>query len=275
MELNGGNKDIDTGTIENSTRGVLTMALKVDALVKPTHSGVGCLAPGPAQALAGLTSSLRDPRAISGFMGDCILATLQEIELINRSSISNDEYKKEHGVIEKAELRGDPQHSIYRQILEEPSIRIINMTCGKPDGGNSIQDSAECTIGVRLTAGQDPDKVEAVLRKHLESQKVLWDLPFTFKRAGLSAKAWKTDPSLPFASRFLSAMEKIYPKTAIMPTGETIPLFDDFQEYFPTLEMFIAGVEDPLTAAHSHNESQDKGVFRNAIDSLLAFFTAN
>jgi acetylornithine deacetylase/succinyl-diaminopimelate desuccinylase-like protein len=271
--LDGGNKDIDTGTIENSTRGVLTMALKVQALTQPTHSGVGCLAPDPAQALAGLIHSLRDPRAIPHFMDGVVPANEAEIRLLNAGSQTEAAYRTEHGVVAGARLRGNPNESIYLRILQEPSISVLNMTCGQPNGGNSIQSSAECTVGFRLTAGQDPARVEQVVRAHLESQPVMYNLPFTFMRAGLSASAWKTDASRPYATKYLQAMGQSYPRTAVMPTGGTIPLFQDFQTAFPRMEMFIVGVEDPATAAHSHNESQSTVVFRRAIDSLVAFLS--
>lgn len=268
--MDGGNQEVDTGTIENSTRGVLTMALRIDALKQPTHSGVGCLAPDPAIALCSLAGSFADPRKIEGFMDDVVEPSDEEITMLKESSQTEESYRKEHGVI-NGNLRGDATQSIYHRVLAEPSISVINMKAGEPNGGNSIQSSAEATIGVRLTAGQDPARIEACVRRHLENQAVPFGLSFTFERAGLSAKAWKTDATKPFATKFLNAMSESYPKTAVMPTGGTIPLFSDFEEAFPNMEMFIAGVEDPKTAAHSHNESQDISIYRNAINSVIAF----
>lgn len=271
--FDGVNKDVDSGSIENSTRGVLTMTLKVEALTQPTHSGMGCLAPDPAQALAGLIYSLRDPRAIKDFMDDCVYASPEEIRLLDAGSRTEEEFKAEHNLVAGAKLRGNPEHSISRRILEEPSISIINMTCGIPNGGNSIQSSAECTVGVRLTAGQNPEKVEKAIRDHLNSQTVLWDLPFTFKEAGLSAKAWKTDATKVYATKYLKAIESSYPRTAVIPTGGTIPFLQDFETIFPNMETFIVGVEDPDSAAHSHNESQSILVFRRSINSLISFLS--
>lgn len=269
--IDGANKGEDIGSLENSTRGVLTMSLTVEALEKPVHSGMGCLAPDPAQALAGLIFSLRDPRAIKGFMDDCLYASSEEIILLNKNSESEEEHKKKFGVVEDGKLRGDSKMSIYHRILEEPSISILNMTCGQPGGGNSIQSRAECTLGVRLTAGQDPDKIEQVLKDHLTAQSVLYKLPFMFTRAGVSAMAWKTDISKFYATKYLEAMKGCYPFTAVVPTGATIPFLSDFQTIFPKTEIFIVGVEDPATAAHSHNESQSIQVFRRAINSLITF----
>lgn len=57
-----------------------------------------------------------------------------------------------------------------------------------------------------------------------------------------------------------------------MPTGGTLPLITDFEKAFPGMEIFVGAVEDPDTAAHSHNESQDISVLRNATDSLIGWF---
>lgn len=269
--IDGVNKGEDIGTLESSTRGVLTMTLKVEALEKPVHSGMCCLAPDPAQALAGLIYSLRNPREIKGFMDDCLYTSDEEISLLAKNSQSEEEHKRKLGVVAGGGLRGDPKLSVYQRILEEPSISILNMNSGQPGGGNSIQSSAECTIGVRLTAGQNPAKIEQVLRDHLTSQSVLYNLPFTFSRAGLSADAWKTDASKFYATKYLKAMQTCYPYIEVVPTGATIPFLSDFQAVFPKTERFIVGIEDPETAAHSHNESQSIAVFRRAIDSLIAF----
>jgi hypothetical protein len=92
-----------------------------------------------------------------------------------------------------------------------------------------------------------------------------------FKRLGISAKAWKGDTTGPFAKMYLESLKENYKEAACMPTGGTIPFLNDLKDALPNMEMFIAGVEDPLTSAHSHNESQDIGILRNATNSLIAF----
>ena len=47
--------------------------------------------------------------------------------------------------------------------------------------------------------------------------------------------------------------------------GGSIPFISTFQEQFPSAQVIVTGVEDPLTNAHSENESQDLGDLKNAI----------
>jgi acetylornithine deacetylase/succinyl-diaminopimelate desuccinylase-like protein len=270
--LDGANRDVNTGTMENSTRGIVTLAVKMTALDKPTHSGVGCLAPDPAQALAKLITSLENPRAIPGLMDDCTPLSEQEKTLLAQSSVTAEEYAQEHGVKAGAQLRGSSQESVFERVVQEPSISVINMNCGQIGGGNSIQDEAQCKMGVRLTPGQDPARVSQVMINYLRSQSALWNVQLHVEQQGLAAKSWKADLNGPFSTAFMDSLKQNYPKTAVMPTGGTLPLIYDFLDRFPKMEVIIVGVEDPQTAAHSHNESQDIGVLRRTMNTLIDFF---
>lgn len=269
--IDGNSRDIHTGTLESSTRGVLTMTLQVHALQKPVHSGIGCLVPDPAQALASLIHSLSDPRAIPGFMDDCEKMNSKEKEMLDNSSQTAESYAQELGMLSEAMLRGDPRMSVYQRIVEEPSISILNITCGKSGGGNSIQDSASCTIGVRLTPGQDPEAIAEVIQKHIHSQPVRYGLSIELNRIGLCAKAWKAELTKYFSTKYLEAMKECFEKVAVKPTGATLPLLQDFKSFFPNMEMLVVGIEDPDTAAHSHNESQDKKLLESTINALIVF----
>lgn len=269
--LDGLNRDVNTGTLTTSTRGIVNIDLKVNALEKPVHSGIGCLAPDPAQALAALIYSIRDPKKIPGFMDDCKPMQDHERKFLRENSISDEAYAKENGVLPNVQLRGDPRKSVWENIEEAPSISVVNMTCGAPDGGNSIQDSARCCIGIRVTAGQDPDRVGKVVMKFLKDQEQQLGVPIIVKQDEPGAWAWKADLTKPFSQKYLEALKDGFPQVCGMPCGGALPLVKQFQDVFPELEVVIPAVEDPNTSAHSHNESQDIKVFRGAIDSLISF----
>jgi len=269
--LDGRNRDMHIGTLTCATRGIVTIKLKVNALEKPVHSGSGCLAPDPAQALAGLIYALREPKNIPGFLDSILPLSDQERDILAKNSLSAESYAKEMHVIKTARLRGDPKESIYERIAHEPSISVINMQCGQPNGGNSIQDSATCMIGVRILPGQDPDRVAKIVMDHLQSQAILYDLPIEMSLVTKGSWAWKAELTRPFSQKYLEALGENFASSAAMPTGGAFPLLREFQEKFPAMEMIVAGIEDPHTSAHSHNESQDRAVFRNAINTLIAF----
>lgn len=268
--LDGMNKGVDFGTLSSSTRGVGSLNVEIKALEKPIHSGMGCLAPDPAMALAVLVSSLKNPREIPGFMNGFNPMSDQEKQIYDQTSITAEEYAKEQGIVPHAALRGNPNQSINQRIVEEPSLSILNMTSGKPNGGNSIQDAARCTIGIRPMAGQDPDAVAQAVKTHLLWQPLLNDLKVTIT-AEEGAWAWKADVSKGYSKLYLEALAQNFPKAVAMPCGGALPLLREFELQFPKMEMIVSAVEDPATAAHSHNESQDINVFRRAINSLATF----
>lgn len=168
--LDGSNADVETGTLTASTRGLLNLELSVKTMEKPTHSGVGCLVPDPSAIMADLMVSMKDPRKIPGFMDTCHFLNETEIQLLDQSSQTAEVYANDHNLLKDVRLRGDSNRSVYSRIAEEPSISFVNGRWGIPHGGNSIQECANCQIGVRVTAGQSPEEVAASLRNYLLAQ---------------------------------------------------------------------------------------------------------
>lgn len=271
--LDGLNKSTDCASLTSSTRGIVDISIEVKALNKPIHSGIGCLAADPAMALAVLVSSLANPKEIPGFMDGFTPMNQEERDLYTKNSQSPQEYLEEQGALEGTSLRGDPSASVYERIVEEPSLSITNMTAGKPRGGNSIQDSAQATINARILPGQDPEHIANSIINHLRKQTPLYDVQLHTHYLG-GSRAWKADVSGGFSKLYLEALSKNFPSAVAMPCGGALPLLQDFTEKFPNIEVIVPAVEDPKTAAHSHNESQDTRVLRCAINSLAAFLEA-
>lgn len=268
--MDGINRTDNTGTLMSSTRGIVNMKLEIEALKQTVHSGIACLAPDPAMALATLIGSLKDPRQIPGFMDDCTPLSDDEKAALSANSQSVDSYINDIGLIQ-GKLRGNSADSIAVRISEEPSITIINMHAGKPDGGNSVQSKATCTISTRLVPGQDPKKIFDVISRHLQAQSVPYDLEMSIKSEEEGSFAWKGDVSQAFSQKYLQAMRGHFEAVACDPCGGALPLLRILQKAFPHMEMVVPGVEGPNTNAHSKNESQDIGLLIRQRNSLVDF----
>ena len=83
-------------------------------------------------------------------MDDVVPLNDKEKQLLREGSVDAATYAEDMGMKPGVQLRGDPKKSVYERIVNEPSISVVNMTCGQPNGGNSIQDTARCTIGARV-----------------------------------------------------------------------------------------------------------------------------
>lgn len=210
--------------------------------------------------LASLISSLNDPSRIPGYTDDCIPLSSEERIILRNTSQTPDSYLIENKALKGTVLRGNPETSIYERLVETPSISILNIDTN----------SYGCEVGLRPTGGQDPNRVSKVVEDFLLSQsdnksKIVVDRPED------GAYAWKANPLGPFSIKYQKALTSVFGKMAFLPCGGTLPLLRTFEEAFPKIEILVPGVEDPKTNAHSHNESQDKGLLRRATDSLIAF----
>lgn len=268
--VDGSNKNSTTGTLTNITRGLSNLKVTVNALEKPMHSGVYCLAPDPAAGLSKLISSLYPANEIEGILEGAQPLSQEEKQILTQSSLSTQDYMNEATVLPGAQLRGDPNDSISVRICTEPSITVINMNSGDPNGGNVIQNEASCHIGIRILPGQDDDRIAEVVTERLRMQAVLWNMPVKIEKLR-SCVGWRGDVTRPIAKKYLESMSEHFSSTAVLPNGGAIPLLTILGETFKDIEIILPGVEDDLTAAHSHNESQDLGLLKTVIKTLVSF----
>lgn len=144
------------------------------------------------------------------------------------------------------------------------------MNCGQPNGGNSIQAQASCTIGIRVLPGQNHDKVAEAVINFIKDQKVMYNCKVDMKKE-TGCYAWKANLSGKYSTKYLAALAENFKSSCAMPCGGAIPLLKEFEEVFPKAEIMIPALEDPGCSAHGNNESLDKNIFKNAINSLISF----
>ena len=272
--LDCGNLSVDTGTLTYATRGCVNLKLEVSTYEKPVHSGAACIGPDTAMILANLIVALADPSQIPGIKEGATALSDSERSLLQQSSQSEEDYLKLLKLNAKSTqnlLRGIANKTIFERIMEEPSITILNMQAGQPNGGNSIPSVASCEIGVRTLAGQNPDLIANKIKEYLLSKSSKnFKIEITQPEDGSSG--WKGDLTKPFAQKYFAAMKQCFPEVGAKPTGGTLPLLDEFKKFLPNMEILCVGIEDPDTSAHSHNESQHIELFRRVINTLITFF---
>jgi acetylornithine deacetylase/succinyl-diaminopimelate desuccinylase-like protein len=268
--LDGSSVKTTVGTLGFSNRGNVNLKLTIQALENPVHSGLGCLCPDAAQAMSHIICSLKDVEKIDGMLDGITKLSDKERDLLKNSSISFDDYAKEMNVINgKKSLRIDQNKTVFENIFEKPIINIVNLIVGQKEGGNSLQKEAECTVNIRILPGQDPNKILKAIKNHLEKQDILYNLKLNIKVLSVD-EPFKANLDSEYTKKFFEAMKKNFKTTSIIPSGGTIPLLQLFQDIF-NMQVIIYGIEDPLTYAHSHNESQDIELLRKTIDSLIDF----
>ncbi|MBY0528995.1 MAG: M20/M25/M40 family metallo-hydrolase [Rhabdochlamydiaceae bacterium] len=216
---------------------------------------------GSALVLAKLIHSLKKPETIEGFMEGYPGIADDEREMIRRTSQTLEEYVLGKGMLSGTELRGDPRVSIDERIVELPSLSILNM---QADGR-----SGKAAVSIRVLAGQDPNKVAAVVARHLKEVASAHSLEITAEPHTDGAWAWKADISAPSSQEYLKSLGKGFEKARFQPCGGTNPLLAAIAQI--GIPAIVPANQTSTSNAHSHNESQDLDSWEISIGCYLDF----
>ena len=171
------------------------------------------------------------------------------------------------GVRPGVQLAGNPQTTLHERLWLRPCVTVIGID-GHPIKGssNQIVARASARVSLRLGPGQEPERVLAALRAHVE-RNVPWGLEFTFT-ALEGAPAWRTDPTGPAfdaARRALHAGFGVEP--VLMGVGGSIPFVGPFADAFGGIPALLMGPDDPHSNIHGEDESLHLADWRSLIRS--------
>jgi len=268
-----GNWKVGVPGITYSLRGLAAADIELCALDGPVHSGMaGGVVPDPVMALARLLASLVDERgdvAIDRFWDDVRPPTAAEREPIAGLDDDPAGFAGAMGVRAAVQLAGDPGTTLHERLWLRPSLTVIGIDAHPIKGSsNQIIARAAARLSLRLAPGQEPERVVAQLRAHVERH-VPWGLELRF-RALEGAPAWETDPTGPAfdaARRALRAGFGTDP--VLMGVGGSIPFVGPFADAFGGIPALLLGPADPRSRIHGENESLHLGDWRNLIASEI------
>jgi acetylornithine deacetylase/succinyl-diaminopimelate desuccinylase-like protein len=276
-----GNWDTGVPGLTYSLRGLATADIELRALDGPQHSGmVGGAIPDPVMALARVLASLTDEHGDPAFDGafDGLRAPrADEREPIAGFDDRPDAFARAMGARAGVQLTGNPSTTLHERLWLRPSITVIGVD-GHPIKGSSNQVVARAAarISMRLGPGQDPGRVVAALRAHIEAR-VPWGLELRF-RAFEGSPAWETDPTGPAFDAATRALHQGFGVAPVlMGVGGSIPFVGPFADAFGGIPALLMGPDDPASRIHGENESLHLGDFASLIRSevwLLAELSA-
>jgi acetylornithine deacetylase/succinyl-diaminopimelate desuccinylase-like protein len=153
------------------------------------------------------------------------------------------------------QLAGDPATTVYERLWHRPSVTVIGLDTHPIAGSsNQIVAKAAARISIRLVADQDPDRVNAALRAHLE-RRVPFGLEFEFE-AEEGVAAWQCEPegwAFEATARALRAGFGVDP--VYMGVGGSIPFVGPFAAAFGGIPALLLGPADPGSRIHGEDES--------------------
>ena len=277
-----GNWSVGTPGLTYSLRGLAGVDVRVRALDGPVHSGMaGGVVPDPVLGLARMLATLVDEHGDAAFDGcwdDYVAPDAAERARIEALPEHVDGLRRAWGVRDGVELAGDPSIPLFERLWARPAVTVIGID-GRPIAGSSNQIVAEAAarVSVRVGRGQDPTRLNAALRRHLE-RRVPLGLELTVEALD-EVPAWHTDPTgwaFDAATRALRAGFGVDP--VCMGVGGTIPFVGPFADAFGGIPALLLGPADPGSRIHGEDESLNLGDWHKLIVSevlLLAELSEN
>ncbi|HEV7526160.1 MAG TPA: M20/M25/M40 family metallo-hydrolase [Acidimicrobiia bacterium] len=266
-----GNWQVGVPGLTYSLRGLAAADIELRALDGPQHSGMsGGAIPDPVMALSRVLASLVDEHGDVAFEGG--FAGLTEPGAKERAAIKGfddepERFARAFGVRPGVQLSGDPSITLHERLWLRPCLTVIGID-GHPIKGssNQIVARASARVSMRLGPGQEPERVLANLRAHVERH-VPWGLELRFT-ALEAAPAWQTDPTGPAfdaARRALHAGFGVEP--VLMGVGGSIPFVGPFADAFGGIPALLMGPDDPHSNIHGEDESLHLADWRSLIRS--------
>jgi len=262
--------DRQTPSITTMLRGLVADEIEIIAADKDLHSGMfGNAARNPNQLLAEIIASLRAPDGsvtLPGFYDD--VAEIPPELKAQWASLGFDE-KAFLGAVDLSQPAGEQSRSVLEQLWARPTCEINGMIGGYTGDGfkTVIPARASAKISFRLVSGQDPAKIRAAFRAHVESM-LPADVTVKFTPHG-GAPAITVPSEGDFLRQALAGLTDEWGKQAVITgSGGSIPVVGEFKSILglDTLLIGFAHVDDQI---HSPNEKYDLESFHRGIRSWV------
>lgn len=238
------------------------------------HSGLyGGAVRNPAMAMAHLITSLKDEDEVvqvKGFYDDVEPLTEEERSLI--AAVPGEDYQQSTGVTKTVSEKG---YTAKEHTMARPTLEINGLFGGYQGEGTKtiIPASATAKITCRLVPGQEPDKIQELLIKHLEEY-VPAGVTLNVKREALSAKAYKVDPNHDLIKKAAESYTKAFGKeTVFVRMGGSIPVVEWIDSIY-NIPIVLLGFGTPEDRLHSPNESFPLESFDKGLETLVHYWNA-
>lgn len=262
--------DRTTPSITTMLRGLVAEEIEITAADKDLHSGMfGNAARNPNQLLAEIIASLRAPDGsvtLPGFYDD--VAEISDEIKAQWQGLGFDE-KAFLGGVDLSVPAGEQNRSVLEQLWARPTCEINGMMGGYTGDGfkTVIPAKASAKISFRLVSGQNPEKIRAAFRAHVESM-LPADCTVKFTAHG-GSPAITVPADGQFLRQALAGLSDEWGKqAAITGSGGSIPVAGDFKHILglDTLLIGFAQIDDQI---HSPNEKYDLESYHRGIRSWV------
>ncbi|MEY4397311.1 MAG: hypothetical protein RLZZ40_1067 [Actinomycetota bacterium] len=260
------NRTVDIPSLTVSLRGNVTFPLTVTTLAHASHSGMlGGAVPDAMMAAMTLVSRLYNEDgsvAVPGLRSyNASVPDFARDELVHDSGLL-------HGV---DDIGSGP---ILSRIWFQPAITVTGVDAPTvQNASNTLVPTVTLKVSVRVAPGQTAREAWDAVQAHLRAT-VPWGAHLEFGTPDLG-NGFLVDTNGSAVALELDALRDAWGGTdpVLAGVGGSIPFIADLVTRFPDAQILVTGVEDPLSRAHSPNESLSLAVFERAIVAETLFLT--
>ena len=263
---------VEEPAITHSLRGMTYLEIHVTGPKEDLHSGFyGGAVHNPAVALVQILDHLYADDgtiAVPGFYDAVVDLTDAEREMIDRTSISEEQLKEVTGVPAQW---GDQNFTIKERVSARPTLDINGIWGGYSGPGPKtiIPAAAGAKLSSRLVANQDPQHIYELIRDFVISiAPVTVNVEVRLITTGLPALIPMDLPAMQAAAR---AYQRGWGHDAVFTRGGgSIPVVADFVDLLQVpVVMMGYGLDDD--GLHAPNESYSLDMFERGIETAIVY----
>lgn len=218
----------DRPSLTVASRGMVAFEVRLSGPSKDLHSGRhGGSAPNPIAALARMLASLHDDEGrvtVEGFLDGTSPPDARIVAAIEASGFDADAYYRSIGTPKPVPI-DNGRDLLIRQWLE-PTVEFNGISGGYQGEGSKtiIPSEASVKITCRLVAGQKPDHIADVLKRHFE-RRLPAGIALDFHRRGPGSEAFFVDPDLPLLAIAEGVLGELLGQAPLrVAMGATVPI---------------------------------------------------
>lgn len=261
--------------ISTGLRGMAALNFTLSAANTDLHSGgFGGTVPNAAQAMATLLAGLRHPEdgrvLVPGFYEDVRPLPAEVRAAWSSLPFSEQEFAQELGL---STLYGEKDFTPLERMWARPTLEVCGLWGGYQGDGvkTVIPSQAHAKISCRLVPDQDPTRVLALLRAHLEANKPAGtSLHFDYELPGCYPVLTQEDS--PALQAGLAALTEVYGREALVfRNGGSVPVVELIQRTLG-LDSVLLGFACPDENFHAPNEFIRLDNFRRGSQTVVRFW---
>jgi acetylornithine deacetylase/succinyl-diaminopimelate desuccinylase-like protein len=272
------NFDVGIPALTYQLRGIAQVDVEVQALERPVHSGMwGGPVPDPVQILCRMIADLTGKNGelnIPGLYKMVAKTGAKQLRRIRALPFNEAKFKREAGMMKGMKLAGEKGFSVYEKQWTRPALTVIAFEARPFQGSsNQIIDSARARLSMRTVPNMDGAKAVSLLKKKLTSNVPYGARVTVTASRGNVTPWWTTDPEGPAFEAARRALKAGYGREcAMIGTGGSIGFVQPFSDALGGAPCLLMGVEDPLTNAHSEDESLHLGDWVKCMRSAIYLY---